>query len=263
MQQYENRQAVSIPPLLPISTNILPDHVRFVCISDTHNKMDEILDKIPLGDVLIHAGDFTYNGDLSDVKKFNEQLGKLPHKYKIVIAGNHELTFGPRHDGSRVSGSIDSDLAKAKVKRASDLLTNCTYLEDEAVSVYGINIYGSPWQPAYGGWAFNLKRGYNLMEKWARIPDNTDVLITHGPPVGHGDMSSNEQRGGCVDLLNVIEERVKPKFHVFGHIHEGYGLTTNNLGTVFINASTCNEGYRAVNDPIIFDLPLPRGVSKE
>jgi hypothetical protein len=78
--------------------------------------------------------------------------------------------------------------------------------------------------------------------------------MTHGPPVGHGDLTSSNQRAGCVDLLSAITERVKPIYHIFGHIHESYGITTNDT-TTFINASTCTYSYRPDNEPIVFDLP--------
>uniref|UniRef100_A0A914ULV5 Calcineurin-like phosphoesterase domain-containing protein n=1 Tax=Plectus sambesii TaxID=2011161 RepID=A0A914ULV5_9BILA len=262
MQTKENRQTISIPPLLPLSTAIRPDHVRFVCISDTHSMLDKILNKIPPGDVLIHAGDFTYGGGVTEVEKFNEQLGRTQHQHRIVISGNHEDIFS---DGGKIYDKNSPKDGPTKKIQPRDLLTNCTYLEDESVTIYGIKIYGSPWQPRFGGRAFSLLRGKQLMEKWARIPTDTDVLVTHGPPVGHGDLSfygMTGKRAGCVDLLNVVEQRVKPAFHIFGHIHEGYGLTSNNQGTVFINASTCNAKYRPVNDPIIFDFPLPSGITK-
>ena len=76
-------------------------------------------------------------------------------------------------------------------------------------------------QPEFGGWGFNLMRGGPCREAWSKIPDGIDILITHGPPLGHGDLCSSHQRAGCLDLLRDIQERVKPKYHVFGHIHEG------------------------------------------
>jgi hypothetical protein len=115
----------------------------------------------------------------------------------------------------------------------------------------------SPWQPEFCNWAFNLERGSAcLPEKWAHIPDTVDVLITHGPPSGHGDWVSNCAHAGCCDLLNTIEQRVRPKYHVFGHVHEGYGVTTNGH-TVFVNASTCTFNYQASNPAVVFDLPPP------
>lgn len=76
-------------------------------------------------------------------------------------------------------------------------------------------------QPEYCNWAFNLPRGTSCLEKWDAIPEDTDILITHTPPVGHGDLCCTGVRAGCVDLLSTVQTRVKPKYHVFGHIHEG------------------------------------------
>ena len=140
-------------------------------------------------------------------------------------------------------------------------------------------------QPVFCDWAFNLKRGEPLREKWNKIPAGVDILMTHGPPVGHGDKSKyGDTRTGCVDLLHTVQTRVKPKYHVFGHIHEGttyiqyymymykwgteylqyscitrlfftgYGVTTDGF-TTYINASTCTVQYQPTNAPIIFDLP--------
>ncbi|VDN36258.1 unnamed protein product [Gongylonema pulchrum] len=104
------------------------------------------------------------------------------------------------------------------------------------------------------------------MAKWNMIPSKVDVLITHTPPLGHGDFNSwNKCDGvlaGCADLLNTVEKRVKPKYHVFGHIHQLHGTTTNGH-TTFINASSCDHKMRIEYDPIIFDIPLPPGCSKK
>ena len=86
---------------------------------------------------------------------------------------------------------------------------------------------GTPWQPEFGGWAFNLKRGQACLNKWNLIPEDTDVLITHTPPLGFGDLTSTGVRAGCVDLLHCVQQRIKPKYHVYGHIHEGEELFEN------------------------------------
>uniref|UniRef100_A0A915N9G7 Calcineurin-like phosphoesterase domain-containing protein n=1 Tax=Meloidogyne javanica TaxID=6303 RepID=A0A915N9G7_MELJA len=207
--------------VLRLDTPIHPDKVRFVCISDTHEKMDEVLDLIPDGDVLIHAG------DVSAVIKFNQQIGKLPHKVKIVIAGNHELGF---EDGEEMSDRQLAGLSMLGIGKAYELLTNCIYLCDRMIEVYGIKIYGAPWHPM-PGYSFYRQRGQALLQKWNQIPNKTDVLITHTPPLGHGDFNAWTKLGGmlagCAELLNTVEYRVKPKYHVFGHIHQQHGCTTN------------------------------------
>lgn len=87
---------------------------------------------------------------------------------------------------------------------------------------------------------------------WDMIPSDTDILVTHGPPYGIGD-SNGTVNCGCKTLNETVIERVKPSYHIFGHIHEGYGSWSNGQ-TVFINASICNQGYRPTRKPILFDI---------
>eukprot|EP00111_Clytia_hemisphaerica_P001657 TCONS_00004697-protein len=232
-----------------------PGHVRFVLVSDTHSQTDNL--EMPEGDILIHAGDFSNVGKPGEIDKFNEFLGRIQPKYKhlIVIAGNHELTFDPF--GAESAGYLlPKDCLGLDHKEMKKKLTNCTFIEDQAVEVMGFKIYGSPWQPEFGGWAYNLKRGADCLEKWDLIPDDTDILVTHGPPLGYGDHCSSQMRAGCAELLSTIQNRVKPMIHVFGHIHEAYGIWTDST-TTYINASTCTLRYKPSNKPIIMDLKPP------
>lgn len=205
--------------------------IRLVAISDTHGLHRHLT--IPDGDILIHAGDVTGRGWLEQVVDFNDWLGTLPHRHKIVIAGNHDFCFEDQ-----------------PVETAA-LLTNCIYLFDEAITLDGLNFYGTPWQPWFFDWAFNLQRGLEIRAKWELIPAGTDVLITHGPPLGQGDLTALGKKAGCADLWEVIGER-RPKLHIFGHIHEGYGVTRNEY-TTFINASSCTLQYQPVQRPIVYD----------
>ena len=116
----------------------------------------------------------------------------------------------------------------------------------------GVKFYGSPWQPWFYDWAFNLERGPEIRAKWDLIPEDTDVLITHGPPYGIGDLTFQKDHAGCQDLLKAVE-RLKPRTHIFGHIHERYGINSID-GTTFINASSFNHNYHRFNEPVIFDL---------
>ncbi len=208
---------------------------RIVAISDTHNNHRAF--KIPDGDILIHAGDLTDMGELTDVQDFNDWLGTLPHRHKIVIAGNHDFCF------------------QNEPETAEPLLTNCIYLRDQALTVRGINFYGSPWQPWFYNWAFNLQRGPEIQAKWDLIPENVDILITHGPPGGILDKTYLGEAVGCADLLNAIK-RLRPAYHIFGHIHESYGRFTNGH-TEFINASSCSLENEPANAPIVFDIERP------
>lgn len=189
---------------------------RIVCVSDTHARHH--LTRVPNGDILVHAGDLTRHGSLDDVEAFDRWLGHLPHRHKIVICGNHDFCF-------------QEQPAKARAR-----ITNAIYLEDSGCEIDGLTFWGSPWQPWFGGWAFNLPRGEELDAKWAKIPVGVDVLITHGPPEGILDRTKRGELAGCRDLLNRVYE-VKPRLHVFGHIHEAAGRVDTD-DTTFVNAST-------------------------
>jgi len=228
-----------------------PGSVRFVCISDTHESEMEL--EIPDGDILLHAGDFSYKGEEQKITEFNSFLGTLPHQYKIVIAGNHDITFHKKyyekswHRFHRV---------KQDCKKIKTALTNCIYLEDSGVTLMGFAIYGSPWQPAFCDWAFNLPRGPSLREVWDKIPPNTDILMTHGPPKGHGDITKEAGAVGCDDLLEAMR-RIRPIMHVFGHIHEGYGISKEG-SILCVNASSETIDYEALNRPIVVDISSPQ-----
>jgi Icc-related predicted phosphoesterase len=189
---------------------------RIVCVSDTHAR--HRLTAVPGGDVLVHAGDLTRRGKLEDVEEFDRWLGTLPHPVKVVICGNHDFCFQDRPAEARA------------------LVRNATYLEDSGCEAGGLTFWGSPWQPWFGGWAFNLPRGEELARVWAKIPDRVDVLLTHGPPEGILDRTNHGENAGCADLLRRVYE-VRPRLHVFGHIHEAAGRLDAD-GTVFVNASS-------------------------
>ncbi|CAJ0567425.1 unnamed protein product, partial [Mesorhabditis spiculigera] len=248
---------------MKLDTPIRPDHVRFVCVSCTHGQP---LPHLPDGDVLIVAGDFTSCGLPKEVKNFNAQLANTRHAYRILIAGNHECTFDETFLKSQkreigeakeeaLKQALLSALHSAKMTTPRPLLTNGLYLQDEVIELFGITIYGTPWQPRVDNWAFNLSRGLPLLEKWNQIPTGVDVLITHTPPLGHGDLMANGQRMGCVELLNTVVKRVKPKYHVYGHIHEGYGCSSDGY-TKFINCCSTDHNLDLVNSPVIFDIPV-------
>jgi predicted phosphohydrolase len=205
--------------------------VRIVCISDVHSKHDGLV--VPDGDVLIVAGDLTKRGTRDQIAAFDRWVGTLPHPHKIVIAGNHDFAF-------------EQD------PEARTWITRATYLQDERVVIGGLRIWGSPWQPRFFDWAFNLDRGEPLRKVWARIPADTDVLVTHGPPRGILDRCADGRQVGCDDLLDAVR-RVKPRLHVFGHIHEDWGQKVID-GTRFVNASTCTLSYVPSNPPIVVDL---------
>ena len=205
-------------------------------ISDTHGHEDFA---VPAGDVLIHAGDGCKRGTLDEAARWGEHLDRLPHPHKVVIAGNHDRCF-------------ESDLADARLQLPPDV----HYLHDSGCEIAGLELWGSPWQPWFLSWAFNLQRGPELAAKWALIPATTDILITHGPPMGILDRTYDERAVGCEALREALT-RVRPRVHCFGHIHEGYGSEARD-GTLFVNASTCTLAYRPTNPAIVVDLPLAR-----
>lgn len=230
--------------------------VRFVCISDTHNKHRDVT--LPPGDVLLHAGDFTLHGAPGEVRDFNEWLGTLPHKHKVVVGGNHDLTFDEdwyeanTEDWLRKTGEAE----KADCSEVQKLLSNCTYLRDELLEVEGVPIYATPVQPCIPGkrWAFNAEEPARR-KAFAAIPDCTRILLTHTPPLNQGDRIVSGMHVGCAALAEAIQ-RVRPSFCVFGHVHEGYGVTQDDAST-YINASSCSMLYTADHAPIVFDLLVP------
>mmetsp|Transcript_102390 Transcript_102390/g.177668 ORF Transcript_102390/g.177668 Transcript_102390/m.177668 type:complete len:341 (+) Transcript_102390:59-1081(+) len=233
---------------------------RFVCFSDTHGLHDSIpKGNCPSADVLLHAGDFTNIGEVSQVESFNKWLKAYPAKVKVVIAGNHDITFHEEHYGKsrfyvrmrNEDGTVDT----TDCQKVRKLLKDCIYLEDSSAEVCGYMVYGSPWQPEFCEWAFNLPQGQALREKWMQIPESVDILLTHGPPKDINDSNTSGMRCGCQELRAAIKQR-PVSVNVSGHIHEGYGYSADDA-TLYVNASTCTHGYRPTNPPIVFDLPPP------
>lgn len=199
--------------------------MRLVVISDTHGLHGRV-DGLPDGDVLIHAGDFMNSGyDVQDIFSFNRWLGEQPFKHRVVCAGNHDRYF------------------EAAPQQARALLINAIYLENSAVTINNVKFWGSPYTPEFLNWAFMYPRGSSARRYWELIPDNPDVLITHGPPFGILDQTApGEAHLGCEELRNVVEVK-KPRVHLFGHIHGGAG-TFENGHTRFVNAAYLNERYK-------------------
>jgi Icc-related predicted phosphoesterase len=207
--------------------------MRIVAFSDTHMQHNAIT--MPVGDVLIFAGDMCRLGMLDEVREFNRYLASLPHPHKIVVAGNHDWPF------------------EYNPLQARNMLTAADYLQDQGIEIAGFKIYGSPWQPEFHAWAFNLPRGACLKQKWDKIPLDTDILVTHAPPAMMLDKILNQERVGCEMLKIAVEQTVKPKVHIFGHIHESYGIV-EKAGTTYVNASICDYNGAGFNSPIVLDV---------
>ncbi|KAF1329153.1 Calcineurin-like phosphoesterase, partial [Globisporangium splendens] len=228
--------------------------LRFVCISDTHGRHRNVRD-IPDGDVLVHCGDFTNRGTHKEIRDFNDWLGSLPHRRKIVIAGNHDLSMDAAEYDVHWQAKWRHDEYNDPTQSRA-LLTNCTYVENRSVVIDGIKIYGSPMTPPIPGrvMAFNVARGFAAQQQWSKIPSDVDVLLTHGPPNGILDKVFTGARVGDETLLKEVMSRCRPRFHVFGHIHEAYGATRVGT-TVFINCATSTLLGKPKHAPVVFDIP--------
>jgi len=207
--------------------------MKIVFISDTHNQHRKVT--LPLGDVLVHAGDVSGRGSKEEVQDFLHWFSEQPFKYKIFIAGNHDFF-------------IQDHPAEFRAM----LPSNVIYLQDEMTEIEGVKIWGSPWTPEYMNWAFMKAHGKEIEEKWDMIPDDIDVLLTHGPMVGVLDQIFSGLSVGCAALSTAVQ-RINPKYFLFGHIHESYGRQQSGA-THFINGAVLNENYELSNDPVVIDF---------
>ena len=193
-------------------------------------------------DVLIVAGDVFDTMNPPNYARtlyynFLTKLEKTHCRHTIIIGGNHDFLL-----------EKNPSIFRALLEEYPGLI----YLENEATTIEGIKIWGSPVTPFFFNWAFNEQRGEAIRKFWKAIPDDVDILVTHGPPLGYGDRTERGELVGCKDLLDIVKE-IKPKYHTFGHIHEGYGLYENDA-TTFINASIVNVRYETVNQPVSIDF---------
>lgn len=217
--------------------------MKIVILSDTHGMHFPV--KVPDGDILIYCGDFCNWGVKDEVKSFNKWLSSLPHARKIVIAGNHDICLDPDCDDPRTGN---------KKYNGHELIGNADYLENESIEIEGIKFWGSPYTPTFLNWAF-MKDDSDLAEIWSKIPEDIDVLITHGPAYGILDATPRGENVGSKSLLKRIEELKSLKYHLFGHIHGCYGVYQAKTYTpIFINASVCTEAYKPVNEPVVIEI---------
>ena len=202
--------------------------MRIVAVADTHLFHRALA--VPDGDMFVHAGDMCRGGDLVELRAAADWINSLPHRHKVIVAGNHDWAFA-REPGA----------ARAMFRGAH-------YLQDAEVTLDGVRFYGSPWQPEFCGWAFNLHRGPELAAIWAKIPRGIDVLVTHGPPHGYGDRTTETARAGCADLRLRVAE-IQPRLHLFGHIHQDGGMWRDGA-TTFANVTT----WECARAPTVFDV---------
>lgn len=209
--------------------------MRVVTISDTHND-PPLAHTMPEGDVLVHAGDATFRGSIRELTKFNAWLMSLPYKHKIFVPGNHDLDF---------------DARPADTRKIFD--PSIHILIEQSVEIDGVVFWGSPMTPEFGDWAFGFPDWEGELI-WATMPDKVDVVITHGPPLNILDLTARGEAVGCPKLRDRIRQ-VKPKLHVFGHIHECGGQSwTSAEGTKHVNAAYMDERYDPAHNPRVFTV---------
>jgi Icc-related predicted phosphoesterase len=210
--------------------------MTIIAISDTHGLHD--LCKLPKGDILIHAGDITENGSEEEVKDFLRWFSRQPFAYKVFIGGNHDFYFE------------ENSLRKIKSKLPAGIM----YLQNSGVKIEGLKLWGSPVTPYFLGMAFNKRRGADIKKVWTKIPNDLDILITHGPPKDILDKGL-----GCEDLNNRLKT-VKPRLNIFGHVHEQNGQKEVD-GITYVNAAMVNnpdpldmDDYKLIAQPQILVL---------
>lgn len=197
-------------------------------------------------DMIIHSGDVSIRGHEHEVEDFLMWFAKLPYKYKIFIAGNHDFIF----DTQRT-------LAKDLLVKFPDII----YIENDFVEIEGLKIWGSPIQPWFHNWAFNKERGADIRRYWDIIPDDIDILVTHGPPYDILDLTSHGSYVGCEDLSERIKSLKNLKLHQFGHIHEAAGYVFKD-GVHYVNASVVNLRYQLQNKPMIFEVDENKNIKR-
>jgi 3',5'-cyclic AMP phosphodiesterase CpdA len=226
--------------------------MKITFISDTHSKHNFVTKDLPGGDLLIHAGDISSMGYKHEIQDFCKWFDGLDnYDFKMFIAGNHDWGFIDK-EAFFVHRSV---VIPKPTEEILNSYKNIDYLRDSSQEIQigdnpSIKIYGSPWQPEFFDWAFNLKKnGSELKQKWDNIPNDVDILITHGPSYGYVDkVIGRTDNLGCELLRDRIKE-IKPKIHVCGHIHSGYGYVFDG-DTHYINASVLNEQYKYNNKPL-------------
>lgn len=224
--------------------------MKCIAVSDIHCR--EVVTE--QADLLLVAGDISMTGAKAELNWYCDWLIRQPQKYKVWIAGNHEL-------GLEANPGLAMRLAET---------TGTIYLEDSGCEIEGIKIWGSPVTPWFMDWAYNRSRGREIATHWQKIPEGQDILLSHGPPYGFRDTLDNGELVGCEELLNTIKYQLNspPQYLICGHIHCGYGQETlvreDGKAVSIINASVCDEAYKASNAPVVFTIePQARKTSIE
>ena len=227
-------------------------------ISDTHGARFHSKLIVPPCDVLVHAGDIGGRTTNLELGEFLIWFEKQPADVKIFIAGNHDLCMDSDWvKGQEKANFVSGLIAKQMYDDSQELLKkfNIVYLLNSGFEYKGVKFWGSPYSPSFHRqyWAFNADRGEEIKTHWDLIPNDTDVLINHGPPKHILDKCLNDGfNAGCEELNKKINEH-QYLVHCSGHIHEGYGTHWQNK-TLCVNASVLNFNYVLTNKPIIIDI---------
>ena len=228
--------------------------IKVVMISDTHGKHRELDNTLPDGDILIHAGDFSTHYNIEDAIDFNEWLGTLPHRYKIVVNGNHDSPICIRVPNShKVPWS----------KETSAILSNAILLSDSSVKLEipgkrMVNIYGTNFYHPMDALAYSDFQVYEKIPSYSSTSDiesNIDILVSHVPPKGFGDCPPSGISYGC-DMVAMTVKRVRPKLFVCGHIHSGHGMKIcDETGITYVNAANAlKRNEKLAFNPIVTRL---------
>lgn len=201
------------------------------CVSDIHGYFP----KLEGGDLLLIAGDLTARDEPHEFEGFKEWLKKQKYTKKVLIAGNHDNFL-------------------AHIAKPAEYFEEAVYLCDSGTEFEGLKIWGTPWTKNFHGQnplckAFGYDLSTQMLEKFDLIPEDIDILITHSPPQGILDKTWRS-RVGCPHLRDKVLKMPKLRLHLFGHIHEGYGVQEGNAGMKFVNASFVNESYEPIHAPV-------------
>ena len=206
--------------------------MKAVVLSDNHTDYDF---ETPEGDILIHCGDFTFHGNPNEMKKFKNYLKEQPHEHKLFIFGNHE--------------KVDKEITYWREYLEDGTGDKC--IHEKAYGIGDLNFFGSSYTPKYLNWGF-MQDEETRERYWENMIEGMDVLVTHGPPKGIMSKIEDGTEIGC-EYLRKFVDRVKPKYHLFGHNHAGAGVTSRN-GTLFVNAALLTEHYQKFRPPIVVNL---------
>lgn len=219
--------------------------MKIVAISDIHSHHRKL--KLPDADMIIVAGDVSFKGEPEVVEDYIAWLKELPYAHKVNILGNHEMGY-------------DKEPPRPKKIKALQLMQDAGihYLENSEVVIDGLKIYGSPVQPWFHNWAWNMQRGEEIAKVWSKIPDDVNILITHGPPYGKLDRverwTGEVSYEGCKDLKERIQKLTQLKCCIFGHLHLQGGSMLEVEGVKYMNVAVCDEQYRPINKIMEIEL---------